>query len=757
MSSLFDREPAPAAGPDPLADLTPAQREATLHETGPMLVVAGPGSGKTRVITRRIAHLIGRGVRPEAILAITFTNKAAEEMSRRVQSMCDAKGAWVRTFHSMCAAILRRWPKSAGLEAGFSIYDTSDQSKVVRQVIKALGAESGAVKPAAALSAISAWKADGAGPDEALKSAWNPERRAKALIYEGYAKSLGESNAVDFDDLLTKCVAALERDASLRAYLQQRFEHVMIDEYQDTSPVQLKIARLMAAPQQNLFVVGDPDQSIYAFRKADLRNILDFEEHFPNAKVVRLEHNFRSVKNVLRCADALIANNKSRRAKKLISSAEDGPPVRVISAWTEREEGLAVADHILAAYGRGTPYRDMAVFYRVNAQSRALEAGLRSRGIPYVIVKGTEFYQRAEIKDLLAYLKILAIPADKESAERVMSTPARGVGKVTTDRVRELAREHGWNARTAIRKAADLVPARAGAGLRATAEVLDTVERAAAGSVAGLLRDVIRLTSFEAYLREAYDEEADDRIANVAELVGAAAEYDTEAGADSSLPDFLTRVGLVSDVDKYDPDAPRVALMTLHSAKGLEFSEVIITGIEEGLLPHSRSADDKDALEEERRLFFVGITRAKKRLTLTYATSRTARIAGPGFHSGESRFLAELPAEALDVDRGTGPASVPTGLGGSWRTHEEPTAPPPARSRSAPADFEADPLPDYGADEDSSAALRVGLAVQHAVFGRGKVRRLMGRGPGARAVVFFERVGEKTLALSHAKLSPLEE
>jgi DNA helicase-2/ATP-dependent DNA helicase PcrA len=758
---LFHAQEPPPPPADTLADLTPAQREATLHVSGPMLVVAGPGSGKTRVITRRIAHLVTHGVRPDSILAITFTNKAAEEMSRRVLALCDAKGAWVRTFHSTCAAILRRWPQSAGLEQGFTIYDSSDQSKVVRQVIKALGFEAGTIKAGGALQAISGWKSDGVSSEDALKSAWNPERRSKALIYQGYERSLAESMAVDFDDLLTKTLKALETDANLRAHLQARFEHVLIDEYQDTSPVQFRIAKILAAPQRNLFVVGDPDQSIYAFRKADLRNILDFEENFPGAKVVRLEHNFRSVKNVLRCADALIAHNKSRRSKKLLSDAEDGPPVRVISAWTEREEGLAVADQILAAYGRGVPYRDIAVFYRVNAQSRALEAGLRSRGIPYVIVKGTEFYERAEIKDLLAYLKLLANPADKESAERVMSTPSRGVGKATIDRVRELAKEHGWNARTAIRRAADHLPARAASGLRATAEVLDTVERGATGTVAGLLSDVMRLTDFEKYLREAYEEEADDRWANAQELLGAATEYDLDNPGTGTLPDFLTRVGLVSDVDKYDPDAPRVALMTLHSAKGLEFSEVVIAGIEEGLLPHSRSAEDADALEEERRLLFVGITRAKKRLTLTYCTARTARIAGPTFMSGESRFLAELPQEAIETDRTAGPASVPTGLGGSWRTHEDPEHAPAYRTMSRPRpasdDFEADPAVDYAADDDPSAALRVGLAVHHEKFGRGSVRRLVGRGANAKAVVFFDRVGEKTLVLAYAKLTPMGE
>ncbi len=742
---------------DPLDDLTPAQREAVLHETGPMLVVAGPGSGKTRVITRRIAHLVARGVRPDAILAITFTNKAAEEMSRRVQQLVPAAGAWVRTFHSTCAAILRRWPKSAGLEAGFSIYDGGDQAKVVRQVIKALGVEAGTLKPSPALAAISSWKSEGVAPEAALADAWTSERRSKALVYDGYVKALAENNAVDFDDLLTKTVLALTRDADLRAHLQARFEHVLIDEYQDTSPVQLQIARLLAAPQNNVFVVGDPDQSIYAFRKADIRNILDFEEHFPNAKVIRLEHNFRSVKNVLRCADALIGYNKSRRAKKLISTADDGPKVRVISSWSEREEGLAVADQILAAYGRGTPYRDIAVFYRVNAQSRALEAGLRTRGIPYVIVKGTEFYERAEIKDVLAYLKLIANPADKESAERVMTTPSRGVGAATVERVRALAKEHGWSAREAVRRAADYMPARAAAGLRAAAEALDAVERAGDGPVAGMFREIVRVTHFEKHLRESYDEEADERIANVEELVGAAAEYDAEAGYDASLAGFLNKVGLVSDVDKYDPDAPRVALMTLHSAKGLEFSEVIVAGIEEGLLPHSRSADDPEALEEERRLFFVGITRAKKRLTLTYAASRTARIAGPGFFSGESRFLAELAPEALDVDRASGPAGTPTGLGGTWRTHAEPDDRPFEAKRRPTHDFDVDPVVDYSADDDPSRALRVGLNVSHPTFGPGKVRRLMGRGQGARAVVFFERAGEKILAVSQAKLSPIDE
>lgn len=760
---------------DPLSDLTAAQREAVLHERGPLLVVAGPGSGKTRVITRRVAHLVSRGVPAEAILAITFTNKAAQEMQRRIHAMCDARGAWIRTFHSTCAAILRRWPESAGLRPGFSIYDSDDQAKVVRAALKELDVPSSTLKPSEALSSISRWKADGKTPDEVLAERhWSYEHRWKAQVFEAYVKALRENNAVDFDDLLSMTLRAMETDAGLRDRLQHRFEHVLIDEYQDTSPVQFHLARLFGARTRNVCATGDPDQSIYAFRKADIRNILDFEEHYPGARVVRLEHNFRSVGTILKAADAVIGRNVHRRPKVLIPTREAGPPIRVISTWHEREEGLAVADAILEAYGRGTAYRDIAVFYRVNSQSRSLEAGLRSRGIPYTIVKGVEFFQRAEVKDVLSYLKVLANPFDRESLERALGTPSRGVGRVTLDRMHALAKEKGWSARESMRRTADAggVPQRAAGALRAVAEIFDTVERTPTTSVGDLLDAFVRLTQFEAYLKDAYSDEWEERWANVLELVQAAREYDAEHGAEASVVGFLTHVGLVSDVDKYDPDAPRVPLMTLHSAKGLEFREVILGGLEEGLLPHSRSADDPNALEEERRLFFVGITRAKERLTLTYALDRTVRI--PGALSGRSRFLAEIPPDVVDVERDSGPASVPAGLGGDWRTYgrddagpdADSDAPPPRRfggvrpqaqaARPTSADFVPDEAPDEAHDHDPSSGLRVGLAVQHAVFGRGTIVQLIGRGPAARAKVRFRSVGEKTLSLTHAKLTPLE-
>jgi DNA helicase II / ATP-dependent DNA helicase PcrA len=744
---------------DPLADLTEAQREAVRHEKGPLLVVAGPGSGKTRVITRRIAHLISHGVRPEQVLAITFTNKAAAEMARRVHELCPAEGAWIRTFHSTCAAILRRWPEAAGLRHGFTIYDTDEQAKIVRAALKELDVPSAALKPSEALKAISRWKCDGTTPEEALeKDGWNPERRRRAEVFERYVRALAENNAVDFDDLLSMTRRAIDTDEHVRRSLQERFEHVLIDEYQDTSPVQFHLARLLASRTRNICATGDPDQSIYAFRKADLRNILDFEEHYPGAKVVRLEHNFRSVATILRAADGLIARNKSRRQKTLIPTRAAGEKVRIVSAWTEREEAAYIADAIMGAYSRGTAYRDIAIFYRVNSQSRAIELALRAKGIPYLIVKGVEFFQRAEVKDLLAYLKMLANPRDREAAERVVSTPSRGVGKVSLERMTTLAKANGWSARDALRKAADQadIPQRAAAALRSVAEVLDTLERGATGSVAALLEDVCRLVQFEGYLKDAYGEEFDDRWSNVLELVQAARDYDEEHADDRSVAGFLTMVGLVSDVDEYDPDAPRVPLMTLHSAKGLEFGEVFLTGLEEGLLPHARSLDEPESLEEERRLLFVGITRAKERLTLTYAIDRSVRM--PGVPTGRSRFLDELPPEALDVDRDRGPAAVPRGLGGDWSTYADDQ--PEVRAlgrRGAPAREEhADFQPDYGSDDDPSAGLRVGGVVQHPIYGRGKVVQLSGRGPKARAVVRFQTVGEKTLALSFVKLQVLD-
>lgn len=743
--------------PDPLAGLTDAQREAVEHTDGPMLVVAGPGSGKTRVITRRVARLVQKGVRPDAILAITFTNKAAQEMARRVHELCPAPGAWVRTFHSTCAAILRRWPEAAGLRDGFTIYDSDEQAKVVRASLRALDIPSAALKPSEALSAISHWKCDGVPPEDAAKDAWSDDRRRRAQVYDAYARALAENNAVDFDDLLTLALRALTGDEHVRRRLQDRFEHVLIDEYQDTSPVQFQLARVLAARTRNLCATGDPDQSIYAFRKADLRNILDFEEHYPGAKVVRLEHNFRSVATVLAAADALIANNRSRRQKTLIPTRERGEPVKVVSSWTEREEAQVVADAIFDAYARGTPYRDIAVFYRVNSQSRAIETALRARGIPYTIVKGVEFFQRAEVKDVLAYLKVLANPRDREAMERVVSTPSRGIGKVSIERMQALAKARGWSARDALRGAAGEadIPQRAASALRAVAETLDQLERGAPGTVAGLVDEVLRVVRFEEYVKDAYGEEADERWTNVLEVVQAAREYDTENPLDRSVTGFLTKVGLVADSDVYDPDAPRVPLMTLHSAKGLEFREVILAGLEEGLLPHSRSADDPEALEEERRLLFVGITRAKERLTLSYALDRTVRI--PGAQSGRSRFLDELPREALDVDRDRGPASVPRGLGGDWSTYDDEPRVRTFGARGAPPrrSPEADFQPEWTPDDDPAAGLHVGRAVEHPVFGRGNVVRLMGRGPTARAVVRFLGVGEKTLALSHAKLRPL--
>ncbi len=757
-----------------LKDLTDPQREAVTHVTGPLLVVAGPGSGKTRVITRRVAHLVNEGVPPSAILAITFTNKAAAEMKRRIHELCDARGAWIRTFHSTCALILREFPSAAGLEPGFSIFDTQDQKRIINAALKTRGVDKAVLKPAAARSAISRWKGEGTDPEVALREAWHETARASAHIYADYEAALRNNNAVDFDDLLLRTANALEEDEAVRRIMQARFGFVMIDEYQDTSPVQFRLASHFAKRTGNICATGDPDQSIYAFRNADLRNILEFEKRYPGAKVIRLEQNFRSVGNVLKAADALISNNRDRRKKRLFTEAEDGEKILLRTAWSEREEGLSIADGLLEAYSRGTPYNDMAVFYRVNAQSRALEAGLRSRGIPYQIIKGTEFYQRAEVKDLIAYMKVTANPRDWASMERVLSTPTKGIGAVSIGKLKALAAEAGLSARESLMQAVErgAIGKRQCAQLRILSEALDGLSRLAKdGPVAPLLTEAVRATAYEKHLKSQYGEDHETRLENVRELIGAAAEYDEDLGDAGSLIGFLLHVGLVSDSDRYDIDAPRVPLMTLHTAKGLEFAEVFIAGIEEGLLPHSRSTDDPKALEEERRLLFVGLTRAKRRLTLGYAAHRQARIVMNA--GGPSRFLAELPPEIVDVDCSTGPAAVQQDLGGapSWADRgggsRRSEAPPRRRwgQRKTEDWHGIDAAPDYssdagqghdGVDEPSRVPIRPGMRVKHGKFGTGQVLRMSGQGIRAKAVIRFRGFGEKTLMLEHAKLVPVD-
>lgn len=746
-----------------LDDLTPAQREAVVHEQGPLLVVAGPGSGKTRVITHRIAHLVSRGIHPDSILAITFTNKAAEEMRRRVEALAGGSYPWIRTFHSACAAMLRRWPRSAGLEPGFSIFDTSDQKRVVRQAAKDLDLEPNLIRPRVALSAISSWKTEGLTPKDAAELADGYIGEAKARLYKAYEAALAESNAVDFDDLLVRTLRALQEDEQLRRRLQYRFEYVLIDEYQDTSPVQFELASLWAERTRNLCATGDPDQSIYAFRKADIRNILDFEKTYPDATVVRLEQNFRSVGNVLKAADALIAHNRERHPKRLVTDREDGARLVVCATGDEHDEGREIVQAVLAAYQRGVPYQDVAVFYRTNAQSRAIEAAFRRVGVPYTIVKGVEFYQRAEVKDLLAYLKLLANPSDWESLVRVLSTPAKGIGAKSLDRIREVVRSTDGPARHALTRAAReaKLTKKAVLALRAVDDLLGTLGKLADGPVADLLRRAVDLLDYLTYLDRKYSDDAEDRRDNVAELIASAEEYDERTEGEGSLIEFLTDVGLVSDVDSFDPEVARVPLMTLHSAKGLEFREVIVAGLEQGILPHGRSLESgaESELEEERRLFFVGLTRAKERITLTYALDRRARVGS----EGESQFLAELPRELLDVrgasigslDRARDPWDDDPWRGaGSLSTRGRRRWGGGRRLRDPSEDYGIDAAPDY--DDAQDEELRVGAHVLHDSFGRGRVRRLTGQGESRKALIQFEH-GEKTLALSFARLTVLEE
>ncbi|MHC4471451.1 MAG: ATP-dependent helicase [Planctomycetota bacterium] len=712
---------------DPLlADATEAQRRAITHLDGPLLVLAGPGSGKTRVVTRRIAWLIDHGVPPQSVLAITFTNKAAEEMRGRVAALLGTDGLWVSTFHSMGARMLRRSADRIGLDRSFSIFDDDDQARVVRDLLRGMDIDPTRFRPSAVVAAISRLKTDLVPPEKAKGRARDFFGEVVARVYPAYEKRLAESSAVDFDDLLVKCLALLEQSEEVREHYQRRFRFVLVDEYQDTNRVQFLLLKLLAEPEKNLHVTGDPDQSIYRFRGADIRNILDFERDYPEACVVRLEENFRSTKYILMGADALIAVNRDRKPKRLKSTRGEGEAIRLLDARDEEEEGRLVAGVVLAALGRGIPYQDIAIFYRIHALSRSLEKAFIDCGIPYTIVRGTEFYRRAEVMDLLAYLKVLGNPRDSEHLLRILNVPARGIGNTTRERLQGFARGAGIPLLQALLRAEE-APGLAGRSLKsakALAELFRWLAGMSDATVTELLEEVVRATEFAAHLKRRYPEDHEDRWENVAQLVSSAAEYE-EKHPGAGLQGYLEEVSLLTDVDRHDPKSARVPFMTLHTAKGLEFRTVFVVGLEEGLLPHSRSQESQEDLEEERRLLFVGMTRAKDELHLTRARRRF-RWGEHGF-TKESRFLAEIAPDALFRE----------------------------------AEAIGEEAPHYEVDEwahtDPADALRSGMMVRHSHFGVGRVKSLSGTGPSSRVVVDFLDHGLKKLVLMYARLEPVED
>lgn len=638
--------------------LNEPQREAVYHTDGPLLILAGAGSGKTRVLTHRIAYLIEeRNVNPWNILAITFTNKAAGEMRERVDSLVGfgSESIWVSTFHSMCVRILRRFIDRLGYDNRFTVYDTDDQKTLMKEVCKKVAIDTKVFKERSLMSAISSAKNELILPDEFELNAGGDFAKLKiAKVYREYEAQLKANNALDFDDLLVKTVQLLQTQPDVLENYQERFRYIMVDEYQDTNTVQFQLVRLLAGKYRNLCVVGDDDQSIYKFRGANIRNILDFEHEFSDACVIKLEQNYRSTGNILNAANRVIANNKGRKEKTLWTANGEGELVHLRQFDTGYDEADFIAEDIKKEVRAGASYNDHAVLYRTNAQSRLLEEKFVAMNVPYKIVGGVNFYARREIKDLLAYLKTIDNGMDDIAVRRIINVPKRGIGLTTINRIQESAAERGLGFYETL-MAPELIPGigRSAAKLDSFAALIEYFKGLTGQmSITDLLREVIEKTGYMESLDSEDKEDAQARKENIDELINKAAAYE-EAAEDrdepATLSAFLEEVALVADIDSLDEEQDYVVLMTLHSAKGLEFPHVYLAGMEDGLFPSymTITSDDRDDLEEERRLCYVGITRAEQELTLTCARRRMVR--GETQYNKISRFIKEIPAELLDT------------------------------------------------------------------------------------------------------------
>jgi DNA helicase-2/ATP-dependent DNA helicase PcrA len=717
-----------------LDGLNPEQREAVLASDGPVLILAGAGSGKTRVITHRIAHLVlEKGVPADAVLAVTFTNKAAGEMKARVEALLGgALGAWVSTFHSLCVRLLRREAEAAGLPRDFVIYDEDDQMAAVRQALKELDLSEKLHPPRRVLSRISARKNSGRDPDDADGESIGASTFAR--IAERYRGLLEAAHALDFDDLLLRTVDLLARNEDVRERYRRRFRYVLVDEYQDTNRAQYELVRHLVGSQGNITVVGDEDQSIYSWRGADIQNILDFEKDFPGARILRLEENYRSSQAILDTASGLVAHNRKRKGKTLRAVKDAGSPVLLYQAGDEYQEASWVVERIAARRREGRS----AVLYRMNAQSRLFEEALMRSGLPYLVVGGVGFYERKEVKDVLCYLRLLVNPQDPFALRRVVNVPARGIGDRTLDAIEALARESSISSWEALGRVVDeaRLPARATQPLARFRELVEQLRREAPGlTIKGILQRTLELSGYSAALAQDDTQESQDRLENLAELLSAAIDFETRED-EPTLAGFLDRVSLLSDADQVRDDAP-VILMTLHAAKGLEFDAIFLVGLEEGLVPHSRTLTSPDALEEERRLCYVGMTRAMNQLTLSWAQSRA--VFGQRRLSEPSRFLTEIPRERV-VMSGEGrvsrtPAPPPRNRRPAWATPAPVDTPPPTAS--------------------DLASLRPGARVRHPLFGVGTVLRSDGAGDELKLTVSFAGVGAKRLVARYAGLEPL--
>ncbi|MBM3766161.1 MAG: ATP-dependent DNA helicase Rep [Acidobacteria bacterium] len=641
---------------DFLAGLNPEQREAVAHTEGPLLILAGAGSGKTRVITHRIGHLIKeKGVPPYAIMAVTFTNKASKEMRERVAKLLQESDPnrlpKLSTFHSFCVRFLRRdGARLADIRRNFTptfnIYDDDDQISVIKQIYKALGLDEKFMQYRAALSRISQAKSSKETPADFYKQTVDPRMSRLAVVYERYEARLIEANALDFDDLLLETVRLLSYDKDLRDRYNDWLRYIMIDEYQDTNRTQYELMRLLTAKHGNVGVVGDEDQSIYSWRGADIRNILDFENDYPDAKVIRLEQNYRSTKNILEAAGAVVENNLQRKGKKLWTDSDNGEKVTVFEALDGENEALYIADQANKVLG-SDPHTRVAVLYRTNFQSRQIEEALRRYGRPYIVVGGFSFYQRAEVKDILSYLKAVQAPDDGVSLLRIINTPARGIGKTTLEQVEQYSLANQMSFRKALDQmlADKQLGARAESSLRGFVQLMDELrETASTEDVHDILNAIVEKSGYRAMLKSDPSPDAETRLANIDELLNAAAEA-AERG--ETVTDFLDHAALVSDSDQLD-SAARISLLTMHNAKGLEFPHVFVAGMEEGLFPHQRSLIDNNSMEEERRLCYVAMTRAEQKLTLSWARFRRKFGGGPNEPTLPSRFLKEVPGRLVE-------------------------------------------------------------------------------------------------------------
>ena len=729
-------------------ELNAEQLAAVRSTEGPVLILAGAGSGKTRVITYRIAHLIeNQNARPDSILAVTFTNKAAQQMKERVGALLRTRlgSPLIATFHSFCVRVLRRYIAAIGYGNDFTIYDDSDQLALVKGCLKELGLDEKVLQPRAALSRISHAKNHGVNPAGAYQQAYDAKTEKIAVTYELYEKKLRHANALDFDDLLLKTVLLLAQHESIRETLNAQYRFLMVDEYQDTNRTQYRLIRYLTEKQQNLCVVGDEDQSIYGWRGADIQNILSFEKDYPNARIIKLEQNYRSTKNILDASGALVSKNEERKGKTLWTARTGGEPVALYEAPDAEAEALFVAQQILE-YQRRHPADAAAVLYRTNFQSRLFEEACRRTNLKYTVVGGFSFYERAEIKDLLSYLKLCLNPNDSVSLLRVINTPPRGIGKTSLATLESEARQQGislWQALERIEEAGSL-PSRALKALADFRRLIQTfVEQSRLRPLSELIRTMIEKSGYAEWLESDGTEEALTRLDNLKELVNAA--LDAE-GRGETLTDFLDHAALISDTDDFN-DRARVTLMSLHSAKGLEFPLVFVVGLEEGLFPHNRSLSSQADIEEERRICYVGMTRAEKKLFLTRALSRRFLFGDSPNETERSRFLADIPSSLIeDLSPGRTIRRAAAYDGPTYNSRES------IKQFYEQRGKQVDLAPVKKARAPETSRFRQGVYVRHPRFGIGHIVRCEGEGDESKLTINFPGHGMKKMVQKFAGL-----